>query len=46
MQDPEKALKEVSSRRIHCTDGLFSMDGTIAQLDQICDLRQSIRHWL
>ena len=40
MQDLEVKLKEtVSSRsRIIVTDGSFSMDGTIAQLDKICDL--------
>jgi glycine C-acetyltransferase len=40
MQDLEKQLKEAStSRRILIvTDGSFSMDGTIAQLDKICDL--------
>ncbi len=40
MGDLEKQLKEcVSSRRkLIVTDGSFSMDGTIAQLDKICDL--------
>jgi len=40
MQDLEEKLKEsVHLRnRIIVTDGSFSMDGTIAQLDQICDL--------
>lgn len=36
----EEKLKETSSarQRIIVTDGIFSMDGTIAQLDKICDL--------
>ncbi len=40
MDDLEAKLKEtVGSRsRIIVTDGSFSMDGTIAQLDKICDL--------
>ncbi len=40
MVDLEKQLKDASgSRRILIvTDGSFSMDGTIAQLDKICDL--------
>ncbi|MFW6361090.1 MAG: glycine C-acetyltransferase [Spirochaetota bacterium] len=40
MQDLERALKEAKGapRRIICTDGVFSMDGDIAKLDQICDL--------
>jgi glycine C-acetyltransferase len=42
MEDLEKKLKEarsVGARRILITtDGVFSMDGTIAQLDKICDL--------
>lgn len=40
MEDLEAKLKEsVSCRsRIIVTDGSFSMDGTIAQLDKICDL--------
>jgi glycine C-acetyltransferase len=40
MQDLEAKLKEASSARsrIIVTDGVFSMDGTIAQLDVICDL--------
>lgn len=40
MQDLEEKLKEsVHLRsRIIVTDGSFSMDGTIAQLDKICDL--------
>jgi glycine C-acetyltransferase len=36
----EDCLKEAASarRRLIFTDGAFSMDGTIAQLDKICDL--------
>ena len=36
----EEVLKEAASarRRLIFTDGAFSMDGTIAQLDKICDL--------
>ena len=40
MQDLEAKLKETAHlrSRIIVTDGSFSMDGTIAQLDTICDL--------
>ncbi len=40
MEDLEAKLKEASGarRRLIATDGSFSMDGTIAQLDKICDL--------
>ncbi len=40
MQDLELKLKETEGlrSRIIVTDGSFSMDGTIAQLDQICEL--------
>ncbi|HRD83091.1 MAG TPA: glycine C-acetyltransferase [Saprospiraceae bacterium] len=40
MNDLEDKLKEAASarRRLISTDGAFSMDGTIAQLDKICDL--------
>ena len=40
MADLEAKLKEASTlrNRIIVTDGAFSMDGTIAQLDVICDL--------
>jgi glycine C-acetyltransferase len=40
MADLEAKLQESSgaSQRIIVTDGVFSMDGTIAQLDRICDL--------
>ena len=42
MQDLESKLKEAKAagarRILITTDGVFSMDGTIAQLDKICDL--------
>jgi glycine C-acetyltransferase len=40
MEDLEARLKESADcrSRIIVTDGSFSMDGTIAQLDKICDL--------
>ena len=42
MADLEEKLKESQSarRRLIFTDGVFSMDGTIAQLDKICDLAE------
>lgn len=40
MSDLEDKLKEASGarRKLIATDGVFSMDGYIAKLDQICDL--------
>lgn len=40
MADLEEKLKETQGarRRMIATDGVFSMDGTIAQIDKICDL--------
>ncbi len=40
MADLEEQLKQtgISRRKLIVTDGSFSMDGTIAQLDKICDL--------
>ena len=40
MEDLEKQLQEAQGarRRLIATDGVFSMDGTIAQIDKICDL--------
>ena len=40
MSDLEEQLKQADSsrRKLIVTDGSFSMDGTIAQLDKICDL--------
>jgi glycine C-acetyltransferase len=42
MADLEAKLQEASTARtkIIVTDGVFSMDGTIAQLDKICDLAE------
>jgi glycine C-acetyltransferase len=42
MADLEEKLKEAQSARFRmiATDGVFSMDGTIAKLDQICDLAE------
>ena len=42
MQDLEAKLKEAQSVRYRMivTDGVFSMDGYIAKLDQICDLAE------
>lgn len=45
MTDLEEKLKEASSARhkIVVTDGVFSMDGTIAQLDKICALAEKYK---
>lgn len=42
MNDLEEKLKEAQSARYRmvCTDGAFSMDGTIARLNEICDLAE------
>ena len=42
MEDLEKQLQAAENCRskIIVTDGVFSMDGTIAQLDKICDLAE------
>ncbi len=42
MADLEAQLKGAGSarRKLIVTDGVFSMDGTIAQLDRICDLAE------
>lgn len=42
MNELEKVLKETQHlrHRMIVTDGVFSMDGTIAQLDQICELSE------
>ncbi len=42
MNDLERILKETQTarRRLVATDGVFSMDGDIAKLDQICDLAE------
>ena len=43
MADLEAKLKEAagSRHRMIATDGAFSMDGTIAQVDKICDLAET-----
>ncbi|TVR86723.1 MAG: glycine C-acetyltransferase [Saprospirales bacterium] len=40
MDDLESKLKEATGarRKLIATDGVFSMDGTVAKLDKICDL--------
>jgi glycine C-acetyltransferase len=45
MADLEEKLREAQSlrHRLIVTDGSFSMDGTIAQLDKICDLADRYR---
>lgn len=45
MEDLERCLRESSAcrHRIIVTDGSFSMDGTIAQLDKICDLAEQYK---
>src|SRR6185436_20045940 len=42
MEELEKVLKETSHlrHRMIVSDGVFSMDGTIAQLDKICELAE------
>ncbi|MCB0686339.1 MAG: glycine C-acetyltransferase [Saprospiraceae bacterium] len=42
MNDLEEQLKAASGarRKMIATDGVFSMDGTIAQIDKICDLAE------
>ena len=42
MADLEEKLKEAQGarRRLIATDGVFSMDGIIAQVDKICDLAE------
>lgn len=47
MADLEAKLKEAdeagAENKIIVTDGVFSMDGTIAQLDKICDLAEKYK---
>ncbi len=42
LEDLEEKLKAAQGARYRmvCTDGAFSMDGTIARLDKICDLAE------
>jgi len=42
MAELEQALKDAegSKYKLICTDGVFSMDGDMAKLDQICDLAE------
>ena len=42
MAELERCLKEAQAQRfrIICTDGVFSMDGNVAPMDQICDLAE------
>ncbi len=42
MNDLEEKLKEAQGarRRLIATDGVFSMDGIIAQIDKVCDLAE------
>ena len=42
MQDLEEKLKQAEGcrTRLIVSDGVFSMDGTVARLDQICDLAE------
>jgi glycine C-acetyltransferase len=43
MTDLERHLKETQDKRFRMivTDGVFSMDGVLAQLDKICDLAEN-----
>jgi len=47
MSDLEQQLKDADAagakNKIIVTDGVFSMDGTIAQLDKICDLAEKYK---
>ena len=42
MEELENCLKEAQAQRfrIICTDGVFSMDGSVAPMDKICDLAE------
>lgn len=42
MQDLEEKLKEAQAQRFRMvvTDGVFSMDGYVAKLDEVCDLAE------
>ena len=45
LEELENALKATQGKRLRmvATDGVFSMDGTLAQLDKICDLAEKYR---
>ena len=45
MKDLERCLQEAQAQRfrIVVTDGVFSMDGNVAPMDQICDLAERYR---
>ena len=45
MKDLERCLQEAQAQRfrIVVTDGVFSMDGNVAPMDQICDLAEKLR---
>jgi len=45
MAELEKALQETQGKRLRmiATDGVFSMDGYLAKLDQICDLAEKYK---
>ena len=42
MKDLERCLQEAQAQRFRSvvTDGVFSMDGNVAPMDQICDLAE------
>ena len=48
MRDLERCLKEASDARFRliATDGVFSMDGIIANLEGICDNKTTWREWI
>jgi glycine C-acetyltransferase len=47
LEDALKEARQGGARRILIfTDGAFSMDGTIAQLDKICDLADRYEAWV
>ncbi len=47
MEELEEILKKTQGhrRRLIATDGVFSMDGYLVKLDQICDLADRYRPW-
>ncbi len=48
MNDLEEQLKKAQAQkhRIIVTDGVFSMDGYVAQIDKICDLADKYNAWV